>query len=313
MSEYTETSYKFVELIMKKKIHFIVVTVVAIVFSALFSSSWFIKPRYKSFAILYPSNITPYSEESASEQMLQLFGSADIRNAVVQKFGLYKYYGIDSTNKWATAQMMDMYDSRVEVSRTQYESIEIIVQDEDPNVAAKMVEEIIHAMNLKARELQREKSREVEVVIKDQLDLKKRNVDSINARLLELRVKYQLFDYDMQVKEVTKSYLKAVAAGGKNLKEIDTMMRNLEEKGGEYFQLQKTLDVLLKSYNKTKIEYDVVLKDLNKELTYANVITKPSPSYIKSYPVRWLIVLASVASANIFLFVLFIILDNRKK
>ncbi len=117
----------------------------------------------------------------------------------------------------------------------------------------------------------------------------------------------------MQVKEVTKSYLKAVAAGGKNLKEIDAMMRNLEEKGGEYFQLQKTLNVLLKSYNTTKLEYDVVLKDLNKELTYANVVTKPAPSFIKSYPVRWLIVLASVASANLLLFILFVIQDNRKK
>ncbi len=313
MSEYRETSYNFIQLIIKKKIHFIIVTLVAIVVASLFSSAWFMKPRYKSFAIIYPSNITPYSEESASEQLLQLFGSSDIRNAVVKKFNLYTFYKIDSADKSASVKMMNMYESRVEVSRTQYESVEISVSDEDPKRASGMVEEIIHAMNLKARELQREKTKEVEVVIKNQLDLKKRNVDSVDARLHELRVKYQLFDYDMQVKEVTKSYLKAIAAGGKNLKEIDTMMRNLEEKGGEYFQLQKTLKVLLESYNATKLEYDVVIKDLNKELTYANVITKPAPSYVKAYPVRWLIVLASVASSNLLLFILFIVLDNRKK
>ncbi len=313
MSEYTETSYNYIQLIIKKKIHFLIVTVAAIAIASLFSSPWVIKPKYKSFAIMYPSNITPYSDESASEQMLQLFGSSDIREAVVEKFGLYNYYGIDSTDKGAAVSMMDVYESRVEVSRTQYESVEITVMDEDPKRACAMVEEIIHRMNLKARTLQREKTQEVEVVIRSQLDLKKRNVDSVNVRLHELRVKYQLFDYDMQVKEVTKSYLKAVASGGKNLKEIDAMMRNLEEKGGEYFQLQKTLKALLDSYNTTKLEYDVVLKDLNKELTYANVITKPAPSYIKATPVRWLIVLASVASSNLFLFLLFIVLDNRKK
>ena len=140
-----------------------------------------------------------------------------------------------------------------------------------------------------------------------------RNIDSIDSRLHELRVKYQLFDYDMQVKEVTKSYLKALSSGGKNLKEIDAMMRNLEEKGGEYYQLNKSMDALLKSYNKTKVEYDVVIRDLNKELTYANVITKSTPSFKKAYPVRWLIVLGSVASSYLFLFVLFFILDNRKK
>ncbi|MBL0329862.1 MAG: hypothetical protein IPP64_10715 [Bacteroidetes bacterium] len=312
MSEYTETTYDLLKIIKKKKLHFIVVTLVTIGIAALFSSPLFMKPRYKSYAIMYPANITPYSEESASEQLLQLFGSADIRNAVVKKFNLYAYYKIDSTDKAATTYMIDMYDSRVEVGRTQFESVEISVLDEDPLRASAMVEEIIHSMNLKARELQREKSKEVEVIIKNQLELKKKNLDSIDERLHELRVKYQLFDYDMQVKEVTKSYLKAVAAGGKNLKEIDTMMRNLEEKGGEYFQLQKTMKVLLESYSKTKLEYDEVLKDINKELTYANVVTKPAPSFTKAYPIRWLIVLASVASANLFLFILFVILENRK-
>jgi len=312
MSEYTETSYNFIRLIIKKKYHFIVVTVAAIAVAALFSSPLFMKPRYKSFGNFFAANITPYSDESATEQLLQLFSSSDIRNALVKKFSLYSYYKIDSTDKAAPSYMIDVYDSRVEVGRTQFESVEISVQDEDPIRASAMVAEIIQAMNLKARELQREKTKEVEVIMKSQLDLKKKSVDSVDARLHELRVKYQLFDYDMQVKEVTKSYLKEVSAGGKNLKEIDAMMRNLEEKGGEYFHLQKTLKVLLESYSKTKLEYDVVLKDLNKELTYANVVTSPSPSYTKAYPVRWLIVLASVASANLFLFVLFVILDNRK-
>jgi uncharacterized protein involved in exopolysaccharide biosynthesis len=313
MQEYTDSSYRFIQLIIKKKMHFMIVTVVAVVAAALFSSDWFIKPKYKSFALVYPSNITPYSEESSSEQLLQLFNSADVRNAVVSKFDLYKHYNIDSADILSLAAMIGKYESNVEVNRTQFESVEISVLDEDPVTASDMVKEIIHQMNMKARALQREKTHEVEVIVNNELKYKKHNIDSIDNRLHELRVKYQLFDYDVQVKEVTKSYLKAVGSGGHNLKEIDAMMRNLEEKGGEYYELSKTYDALLKSYNKSRIEYDVVLKDLSKELTYANVITKPTPSYKKAYPIRWLIVLASVASANLFLFVLFIILDNRKK
>ncbi len=313
MQEYTDSSYRFIQLIIKKRMHFLVVTLVALIAAVLFSSEWFIKPKYRSFALVYPANITPYSEESASEQMLQLFSAADVRSAVIKKFDLYKHYNIDSSDRLALAAVIGEYESNVEVNRTQFESVEIIVMDQDPVRASEMVMEIIHQMNLKARALQREKTMEVEVVIKNQLDFKKRNADSINDRLHELRVKYQLFDYDMQVKEVTKSYLKAVAAGGKNLKEIDVMMRNLEEKGGEYYELSKIYDALLKSYNKTKVEYDVVVKDLNKELTYTNIVTRPTPSYKKAYPVRWLIVLASVASANLFLFVLFLVLDKRKQ
>ncbi|MFL5762573.1 MAG: hypothetical protein ACJ77K_01445 [Bacteroidia bacterium] len=313
MQEYNESSFKYLKLISKWKIHFGIMTLVAIVAAAVLSGEWFIKPKYRSFAIVYPSNITPYSEESTSEQMLQLFQSGDIRSALVRKFDLYKHYRIDSTDKLALAQMTAVYESNVEVNRTQFESIDINVLDEDPNMACAMVNEIINSMNLKARELQRDKTKEVEKVLRDQLASQKKDIDSIDNSLHELRVKYQLFDYDMQVKEVTKGYLKALNGGGKNLKEIDAMMRNLEEKGGEYYKLNKTMDVLLKSYSKTKVEYDNTQKDLTKELTYANVVTKPVPSYKKAYPVRWLIVLASVASANLFLFLLLIIIDSRKK
>jgi hypothetical protein len=313
MQEYKEGSLKFLAVIARYRIHFGIVTLVAIAAAIVFSGEWFIKPKYKSFAIVYPSNITPYSEESTSEQLLQLFQSGDIRNALVKKFNLYKHYGIDSTDKMASSNMTATYESNVEISRTQYESVEINVLDEDPNQACAMVNEIIRSMNLKARELQRDKTKEVEKVLRDQMASQKRDIDSIDNSLRELRVKYQLFDYDMQVKEVTKSYLKALNSGGKNLKEIDAMMRNLEEKGGEYYKLNKTMDALLKSYDKTKVLYDNATRDLTKELTYANVVTKPSPSFKKAYPVRWLIVLASVASADLFLFLVLLIIDGRKK
>ena len=314
MQEYTDSSKSFIKMIVKWKIHFAVITIAAILVSSVFSSQWFIQPKYKSFAVVYPANIKPYSTESETEQMLQLFRSADVRNDVIKKFHLSEHYSIDTTEKTGLGNLIATYENNVEINRTQFESIEIDVLDTDPVLASNMVNAIIHAMNLKARQLQRSKDHEVEVVIKDQLDLKKHNVDSIKGIMDEIRVKYQIFDYQMQVKEVTKSYLKALSGGHKDkLKEIEVMMHNLEEKGGEYYEMKKTLDALLKSYNLTQLEYDNVLKELNKELTYANVVTSPTPSYKKAYPIRWLIVLASVLSANLFFFLILIIVDNRNK
>ena len=313
MQEYTESSKNFIRMIIKWRIHFMIVTILAIIIAAIFSGSWFIKPKYKSFAIVYPANIKPYSTESETEQMLQLFRSADVRNSVIKKFRLSEHYGIDTTEKVGLNNLYGNYDNNVEINRTQFESIEIDVLDTDPVMASDMAGEIIHAMNLKARNLQREKAKEVVTVVQDQLKLKKHNVDSITAAMDELRVKYQIFDYQMQVKEVTKSYLKALSNGGRDMKDIDMMMRNLEEKGGQYYEMKKTLDILLKSYSLTQLDYDIALKELNKELTYANVVTQPTPSYKKAYPVRWLIVLSSVVSSDLFFFLILIILDNRKK
>ncbi|MES2591484.1 MAG: hypothetical protein V4608_06340 [Bacteroidota bacterium] len=315
MNEYTQNNYSILKLIKKWKIHFLIVTIVSIVLAVILSSSYFISPRYKSFALIYPSNIIPYSSESPSEQLLQLLESADIRNSVIKKFNLGIHYDIDTSNETGYSDLVNEYLSNVEVKRTQFNSIEISVFDTDPKTASKMVTEIIHSLNLKARSLQREKTKEVVVIFKNQLIVKKQQVDSINTILQELRVKYQLLDYDVQVKEVTKNYLKALSSGARKegLKDIDVMMRNLEEKGGEYNEMKQTFDVILESYNSTKLEYDKAISDLNKDLTYTNIVSEPFPADKKSYPIRWLIVAGAVFSANLFLLAVLIIMNSKKE
>lgn len=311
--EYKESTYYFIRVILRWKMQFIIISVAAIALSVLFSAEWFIKPKYKSKAILYPSNIIPYSSESPSEQMLQLLESADIRDAIIKKHKLPEHYDIDTTSKGGVSKLINRYESNVEIKRTQFESIEINVLDENPGMACNMVNDIIDQLNLKARALQREKTSEVLVIVENQLKHKQVALDSIDKVLKELRIKYQILDYDVQTKEVTKAYLKSLSTGRNKIADIDAMMRNLEEKGGEYYEAKKTYDAHLSSYNATRLEYDNVLKDLTKVLTYTNVVTKPSIADKKSYPVRWLIVTISFIASNMFLFLMALIFDIRKK
>lgn len=314
MNEYVESNRYFFNLLIKWKLHFLIITVVSIIAACVFSSAYFIPPKYKSYALIYPSNIIPYSSETPSEQLLQLLESADIRNTVITKFNLAAHYDIDTTDEAGFSDLTDTYTSNVEVKRTQFNSIEIKVLDTDPQLACNMVIEIINALNLKARSLQRDKTKEVVVITKNLMENKRQQVDSIDGILQELRVKYQLLDYDIQTEEVTKSYFKALSGGARkeNLKDIDVMMRNLEERGGEYYKTKQTLDEVLKSYNETKLDYDRALSDLNKELTYTNIVSKPFPADKKSYPVRWVIVAVSVVSANLFLLFIIILLKESK-
>lgn len=312
MNNYSATNKLFLKTIVKWKVYFYAVTLGAAIFSAIFSSKYFIAPKYKSYTLIYPSNIIPYSSETPSEQLMQLLESRDIREVIINKFNLAAHYDIDTTEESGKSLLIKTYESNIEIKRTQYNSIAIEVLDTDPLLACKMVEEIVNALNMKARNLQRQKTSEVVTIYKNLMDSKKQQVDSIDAVLQEFRVKYQLLDYEIQTKEVTKSYFKAISSGVRkeSLKDIDLMLRNIEEKGGEYYKTKQTLDVVLQSYNEAKLEYDKAISDLNKELTYTNVISKPFPADEKSYPIRWLIVLVSVLSANLFLFCLLII---RKK
>ena len=57
---------------------FLIVGVIATVLAVVFSGPSFMKPRFKSVAVVYPLNINLYSEESQTEQMLQMFEASAI-------------------------------------------------------------------------------------------------------------------------------------------------------------------------------------------------------------------------------------------
>ena len=90
-----------VQLVLKWKWHIIIITVVAALCGAVFSSSMFITPLYKSVAVAYPANISPYSDESETEQMLEIINSTSIMDSIVEKYNLWEDYKINKADQFA--------------------------------------------------------------------------------------------------------------------------------------------------------------------------------------------------------------------
>src|SRR5262249_33429617 len=82
--------------ILRRKWVISVFVVVAAVLGYIFSGPAFIRPKFRCTVIDYPVNIIPYSMESPTEQLLQLFHSADVRQMMVTRFNLPVHYGIDT-------------------------------------------------------------------------------------------------------------------------------------------------------------------------------------------------------------------------
>lgn len=161
--------------------------------------------------------------------------------------------------------------------------------------------------------MQREKTKEVVKIFYDQLAVKQKQIDSLEKINSELRIRYGLLDFKAQTKEATKNYLKLVSDGASRdkIRPVDSLMRNLEQKGGDLVSVNEQLNGLRDAYNDIKIQYDNALSDLTKELTYSNVVTQPFPSDTKCYPVRSLIVLVSAFSALLLSLLLFVVLERR--
>lgn len=300
--------------VQRRKLHLTAVCIMAGILGFVFSGETFIEPRYKSTAYVYPVNIIPYSMETPTEQLLQLFSSSDVRNMMVKRFRLPDHYEIDTASSSGKTRMFLQYDENVSVKKTEYESVRIDILDKDPVLAAEMVSELIHFVDIKARSVQREKTAEVVLIYADQLKYKKRQLDSVDNLLSALRVRYGLLDYKTQSKEVTKSYLK-LAAGNSPVSQyrgVDSLYRHLQHKGGDLISLSSQYKSLLADYNLIKTNYDVAVSDMTKELTYTNVMAQPFAADSKAYPIRWMIVLVSILSSLLLATITFVVVDRNK-
>ena len=87
--------------VFKWKWHIITVTIAAAICGAIFSGPTFITPKYKSEAIVYPTGMSEFSNETYTEQMLQVMESQEIMDSVVKIFDLMKHYEINPDYKYA--------------------------------------------------------------------------------------------------------------------------------------------------------------------------------------------------------------------
>lgn len=303
----------FTAVVRRRWMLFVGVAVVAAALGALFSGPTFMKPRFRSTAVVYPVNLNSYSIETRADQLLQLLESNSIRDSLVRKFGLVEHYGIDTAAKAGRAALFGLYKERVEIGKTRYESVEIDVTDEDPVLARDMVNEILRQVDLLNRRLMHGNAREVLTIIEQGLAVTRERSDSVNARLDALRSGDGLLDYKTQTEELTKAYMRLVTRGGTQAQkdQVLAMLKDLERKGGEFHSLSELNDLLIKNYSKQLADHQRVLVDVDKELSVTNVVVYPEVSDKKVYPVRWLVVVLSVVSALLLAYVLVFLRDQR--
>ena len=144
------------EIIWKWKKHLIAVAILAIAVSAIFSSAAFIKPKFRSTARIYPSNnIYVFSEESESEQLLELISALDIKLRVIDAFNLSEVYKISKSEPLYMTYILAEFNENVSFKKTDFETVEIQVMDTDPHRASAMCDSIMTFLDDKVRTMHR--------------------------------------------------------------------------------------------------------------------------------------------------------------
>ena len=295
-----------VQLVLKWKWHIIIITVVAAICGAVFSSSMFITPLYKSEAVAYPANISPYSDESETEQMLQIINSQSITDSIIEKYDLWSDYKIDKNFKFAKTYMINEYHSKIKIGKTPYEAVSITVMDKDPFVACNIAKDILNFYDNKVHDLHTQKVGEVVTMYERQLKEKQRNIDSLKKRYTDICTTYGISDISSQTREATKSLLSGSVKASE-------MQANLEQYVAELIDLHTKIAAEGNTYVATKVEYEQNLRFFNSQLTYSNIITEPFPADKKAFPVRWVVVALSALGALLLSIMVIFIIENRKR
>lgn len=296
MDKYFDNS-SLLKVVLRWKWHIAAVTIIAAVLGAVFSGPTFITPKYKSEAILYPSNVSSYSDETFTEQMLQIMESQDIMDSVVEIFNLTEHYEIDKSGKYWKTYLVAEYRDRVSISKTPYDAVKVKVLDKDPQMACDMVNEIIRLYDNKVGTLHKIKRKEAVKMYKEQLELKAAFIDSLKRELNNLTKDNEMLKYSYLSKDNSIAYFSNTDSDeNSNISEAISLVEFITNESN--------------AYTGVRLDYEQELRFLNANMTFSNVVSYPYVSDKKATPVRWVIVAISGIAAFILSIVAVFAIEN---
>ncbi len=207
--------------------HIAIFVGLAAVSAIVFSTPYFIKPKFKSTVIFYPSTVNSVSkallsknlydgkdplafgEEESAEQLIQILYSDKIRDKVISKFNLMRHYNIDSTDELKNFKLYKNYSENITFRRTEFMSVEIKVLDTDPVMAANIANEIADLLDETKNDIQKKNAEKGFQVVEAQYLSKNKLVQSLSDSLGKLR-DLGIFDYALQSDNLNKQYVEAL-------------------------------------------------------------------------------------------------------
>jgi capsular polysaccharide biosynthesis protein len=364
MRENTTNAYAFDSITIlgffyKWRKEILIVCAIAALAAAVFSGPFFIKPKFKSTVILYPATTNSISkallnensfdrddplafgEEEEAEQLIQVLYSDDIRDEIIRKYDLMNHYDIDSTSKTKFTKLYKRFNDNISFRRTEYMSVEIQVLDTDPEMAAKIANDISNLLDARKNTIQREQALIGLRIVEAQFTAKKAFVNQLNDSLNFFRSQ-GVFDYDLQTDHLMEQFVSASAgksdaearleiyrAADKNEKDtsivnnsarlagskstlltIQKQLDKLSMYGGAYTSVKEQLEKENEELVKFRSRYEKAKIDAEESMPVKFIVNSAKVAEKKHTPVRWLIVVLSTVGAFLMSLLVLIAVEN---
>lgn len=315
-------------LLMRYRKSILIVLVVAALLAIFFSSPWFITPLYKSSVILYPTSsnsiskvlisttfkadkdILEFGETEQTEQMLQVLNSDRIRNIIIERHNLMDHYGIKPTQKYPVTKLNKLYDKRIKFRKTEYNAVKISVMDADPELAARIANDISDLYDSTMNAMQKEVAIKAFELVEAEYNSLCAEMAALEDSLNVLR-SHGVFDYESQVEMLSQQLAVELGKGNnQGVKNIQNQLDILAKYGGAYYAISEKLDHERLQLSLVKTKYEEAKVDATQEIPHKFVVNTASPAEQKDFPKRLLIVFLTVFATFFVMFMLLGLFDR---
>ncbi len=294
--------------------HLLIIGVITIILSVIFSSPAFITPLYKSTVILYPTasnsiskvllssnfnntkDILEFGEDEQTEQMLQVLNSNKIRDRIIAKYNLMDHYNIGVNSKFRLTDLYNEYEDNFKFRRTEFMAVKITVMDKDASLAAEMANDVADLVDSTINQMQKQIAIKAFEIVKGEYEKLLGEIKVKEDSLTVLR-QFGVHDYESQSEMFNRQLAVEMAKGQtESVARLEKKLDILAKYGGPYVSLRDALEHDKKQLSELKAKYEEAKVDATQSLPHKFVVNTAYKAERKSYPIRWLIVVVATFS-----------------
>lgn len=332
MSTEDENSYQFNKQsffpqVMLWKKQLLIIALFTIICSSIVS--FFIKDKYQSSVILYPTttssiskalitenfggkdDILEFGDVEQAEQLIQILNSDEIKNRIIEKYDLLNHYCIDKDDEYKKTKLNREYADNISFKLTKYMAVEIKVLDYNSDTAAMIANDISMFLDTVKNRMRREIANEALKIVENEYNYQNNYVIKLEDSLTTLR-QLGVIDYESQTERITEQMSIAILQGKQNaVKALEDKLAILSRYGGAYVSIRDQLEYEKKQLTFIHAKYQSAKVDAENNLQHKFIVNKAIAAEQPMYPIRWLIVIISTISV-LLLSIILILLFNKK-
>lgn len=256
-------------------------------------------------------DVLSFGREEDAERMLQILYSNQIKDYIVQKYNLMEHYEIEmDPRKFPYTQLDIRYKSNIKFRRTEFQSIEISVLDENPKYAADIANDIAAYIDSAIHNMQKERALEAHKIVEAEYNASQMEIEHLNDSIQKIR-ELGVIDYESQAAALNEAYAQALsknntAVAGKIRERMNTLARY----GGIYVELSKKLESEIERQGQLKSKFIATKVNVEQTVPQIFIVDEAKASERKAEPKRSIIVMVSTLSTFAITLLLLLIWDN---